>query len=67
MEDESKEEELEGLEGKDEVPRKEAKSKFANENVMSKSNLRQPKNFSFGFPDEDDEEEEEENDEKEEE
>jgi hypothetical protein len=24
---------------------------FANENVMSKSNLRQPKSFNFGFPD----------------
>jgi hypothetical protein len=23
---------------------------FANENVMSKSNLRQPKSFNFGFP-----------------
>lgn len=30
---------------------------FANENVMSKSNLRQPKSFNFGFPDTDDEEE----------
>ena len=26
---------------------------FANENVMSKSNLRQPKSFNFGFPDDD--------------
>lgn len=24
---------------------------FANENVMAKSNLRQPKSFNFGFPD----------------
>jgi hypothetical protein len=24
---------------------------FSNENVMSKSNLRQPKSFNFGFPD----------------
>ena len=30
---------------------------FANENVMSKSNLRQPKSFSFGFDDGSDSEE----------
>lgn len=38
------------------VPKK--KDSFANENVMSKSNLRQPKSFNFGFPDSDEEEEE---------
>ena len=31
---------------------KEVKSKFANENVMSKSNLRKPKSFNFGFSEE---------------
>jgi hypothetical protein len=32
------------------------KVSFANENVMSKSNLRMPKSFSFGFDDDEDEE-----------
>ena len=31
---------------------REDKTSFANENVMSKSNLRQPKSFNFGFSDE---------------
>ena len=31
---------------------------FSNENVMSKSNLRQPKSFNFGFPEGDDSDEE---------
>ena len=34
---------------------------FANENVMAKSNLRQPKSFNFGFPDSGSSDEEEEN------
>ena len=33
---------------------------FANENVMSKSNLRQPKSFNFGFPADDSSDDEEE-------
>ena len=39
--------------------KKEKKETFANENVMSKSNLRQPKSFNFGLPEGDDSDEEE--------
>jgi hypothetical protein len=43
------------------------KTKFANENVMSKSNLRKPKSFNFGLPEDgEDSEEKEDNDEDEE-
>ena len=46
---------------------KEEPVSFANENVMSKSNLRQPKSFNFGFPaDSSDEEEKRSNQEEEE-
>lgn len=37
----------------------EEEENFANENVMSKSNLRQPKSFNFGFPDSSSDSEEE--------